>query len=63
MIIGGGQIYAQAIKMADKLYVTGVEGQTEADTYFPDYTEFKKIISEESHESGGLKYKFLELER
>ena len=62
-IIGGGQIYKQSITFADKLYLTIVEGEPEADTYFPDYAEFKKIILEESHETDGLKYKFLELEK
>lgn len=62
-IVGGGQIYEQGVKFADKLYLTLVEGEYEADTFFPDYSEFKKKISEETHESEGLKYKFLELER
>jgi len=62
-IIGGGQIYEQAIKFADKLYLTLVEGEYEADTFFPDYSEFKRVILEESCESAGYKYKFLELER
>lgn len=69
-IIGGGQIYQEAIKLADKLYLTIVEGNPEvdpdligADTFFPDYSEFKKIVFEESHQSNGLKYKFLDLEK
>lgn len=62
-VIGGGQIYEQSLSLADKLYLTVVEGEPEADTYFPDYSEFKKLIVEESHETDGLKYKFLELER
>ena len=62
-IIGGGQIYEQSIRLADKLYLTIVEGEPEADTYFPDYAEFKKVVTKESHKSSGLKYKFLELER
>ena len=62
-IIGGGQIYEQAIKFADKLYLTLVEGEYEADTFFPDYSEFKKVVLEEPHESSGYKYKFLELEK
>lgn len=62
-IIGGGQIYKEAIKKADKLYLTIVEGNPEADTFFPDYSEFKKVVFEEKHESDGLKYKFLDLER
>ena len=61
--IGGGQIYAQAIKFADKLYLTLVEGDYDADTFFPDYSKFKKVVFEEKHESAGYKYKFLELER
>ena len=61
--VGGGQIYAQAIKFADKLYLTLVEGDYEADTFFPDYSQFKKVVYEEKRESEGLKYKFLELER
>ena len=62
-IIGGGEIYKEALEMADKLYLTIVEGSPEADTYFPDYSDFKKITFEQSHEFEGLKYKFLDLER
>lgn len=60
-VIGGGQIYAQALPHADKLYLTIVEDEPAADTYFPDYSEFGTIVSESSHESCGLKYKFIEL--
>lgn len=62
-VIGGGQIYQKAIGMADKLYLTIVEGNPEADTFFPDYSDFKKVVFEENHENDGLKYKFLDLER
>ncbi len=62
-VIGGGQIYKEAIEKADKLYLTIVEGNPEADTFFPDYSDFKKIVFEEEHRSEGLKYKFLDLER
>lgn len=62
-IVGGGQIFEQAIGLTDKLYLTIVEGDFGADTFFPDYSQFKKVISEESGESEGYKYKFLELER
>lgn len=62
-IIGGGQIYAQAIDLADKLYLTIVEGTYDADTFFPDYSEFTKVISEEKHQSDQYKYTFLDVER
>ncbi len=62
-IIGGGQIYQQALSFADKLYLTIVEGDYNCDTFFPDYSAFKKNIHQESKESEGYKYKFLELEK
>ena len=61
--IGGGMIYQQAIKLADRLYLTIVESQKKADTFFPDYSKFDKIISEEKKEGEGYKYKFIILER
>ena len=62
-IIGGGEIYKETLPMADKLYLTVIDKDIEGDTFFPDYSEFKKVVSEESRESDGFKYKFLELER
>ena len=62
-IIGGGQIYQQAIEIADKLYITKVDKALEADTFFPDYSDFKKKTFEKKGESNGLRYSFLELER
>ncbi len=63
-VIGGGQIFQEVIKKANKLYLTIVEGSPDADTFFPDYSDFKKIIWEsKEQESGEFKYKFLELER
>lgn len=62
-IIGGGQIFAQALPLVQKLYLTLVEGDYGADTFFPDYSEFKKVVFEEFRESGGYRYRFLELER
>lgn len=60
--IGGGSIYAQTIDLADKLYLTLVEGDFEADTFFPDYSSFK-IVSEKFEESNGYKFRYCELVR
>lgn len=62
-IIGGGQIYSQSMNLADKLYLTVVEQEIEGDTYFPDYSEFKRVTFKQEGESKGLKYKFLDLEK
>lgn len=60
--IGGGQVYKQALPLADKLYLTIVDDEPkQADTFFPNYAEFKKIISERASELNGLKFKFVEL--
>ena len=36
-VIGGGQIYAQLLEKADEIYLTFVDTDAEADTFFPEY--------------------------
>lgn len=62
-IFGGGEIFKEALPVTDRLYLTVVEGDYGADTFFPDYSEFKKILKEEKGEEEGYKYTFLDLER
>jgi dihydrofolate reductase len=62
-IIGGGYVYSQTIGLADRLYLTIVDGDYEADVYFPDYSKFTKVISEEKSESNGYTFKYVTLER
>ena len=61
--IGGGMVYKTAIEFADRLYLTVVDKEPEADTFFPDYSNFKKVISEEPEESNGYKYIYIVLEK
>lgn len=35
MVIGGGEIYAQALSQVRRIHLTEVHGQVEGDTYFP----------------------------
>lgn len=37
MVIGGAEIYRQALPMADRLYLTEVHAEVEGDTTFPDF--------------------------
>lgn len=62
-IIGGGEIYKAALPYTDRLYLTLIEADKPADVFFPDYSEFTKIISEEEHEYQGIPYTYLALER
>jgi len=60
-IIGGAQIFVQTIDLADKLYLTQVEGDFNCDTFFPDFSVFKNEIFIGAGEANGIRYKFLEL--
>jgi len=62
-IIGGGEIYTAALPYTDRLYLTLINADKDADVFFPDYAEFKKMISEENHEYEGTSYSFVTLER
>lgn len=62
-VIGGGQVYEQAIAKADKLYLTQVDGDFNCDTFFPDYSKFSKETFIGAGEENGIRYKFLELEK
>lgn len=62
-IAGGGEIYKAALPLTNKLYLTLIKGDFGADTFFPDYSEFNKVLSEESGEADGVKYTFFELAR
>ncbi len=62
-IIGGGQIYAEGINYADRIYLTVVQGSYEGDAFFPDYSEFNKVVSRRESEGNGYKYTFLVLEK
>jgi dihydrofolate reductase len=37
-IIGGGSIYSQFMEIADKMYITRVHKDFEADTFFPEFS-------------------------
>ena len=63
-IIGGAQIYTLGMPFANKLYLTKIDDENpDADTFFPDYSEFRKIVRREKKEENGLKYEFIDLER
>ena len=60
MIIGGAQIYQQFIDDADKLVLTEMDGEKEADVYFPSFDKNEwnqEVLCEHQHED--IKYKHL----
>ena len=62
-IIGGGLVYAQAIGLADKLYLTLVDANFDADVFFPEYGDFTLVKDEPWQNCAEYKFKFTEWER
>lgn len=66
-IIGGGQIYEQAMPFLHKIYLTEVEVEVEGEIYFPKINEDEwKEIARERHapdEKNEYAYSFVVLER
>ena len=52
-IIGGAQIYREALRVADRMYITRVMHDYEGDTSFPDIDLSEwKLVAEEKHDRG-----------
>ncbi len=52
-VIGGGEIYAQALPLADRLYVTHVLGEVDGDTRFPPIDlEIWRIVGNDDFPAG-----------
>jgi dihydrofolate reductase len=64
IIFGGGQIFKEAIEkdLVDILHLTVVKGDFGADTFFPDYSKFRKV-KEEKRTDWNFPYSFITLER
>lgn len=65
MVIGGGEIFKLALPIADRLYVTLIEKEYEGDTFFPEYGDDWKLVSEseEKVNEDGTRFKFIVYER
>lgn len=49
-ILGGQQLYEQALPLADRLYLTHIQATLEGDTFFPDYSAYSwKQVSISEH--------------
>ncbi len=61
-IIGGAMLYEQTITYADRLYLTIVEDEPEADVFFPNYNTFT-VSAEELHTDLSPPFTYLTLIR
>ncbi|MDX1755787.1 MAG: dihydrofolate reductase [Marinobacter sp.] len=60
MVIGGGQIYAEALPLVDRMYVTQVHAEVEGDAYFPEvnWDEWEEIGREDFSASDNNPYDY-----
>lgn len=68
MVIGGGELYKQALPLADRLYITEIDLDVAGDAYFPAYQEHCswQVIDQEQHmadEKNPHNYRFITLQR
>ncbi|WP_454763289.1 dihydrofolate reductase [Cupriavidus campinensis] len=65
-LIGGAQLYAEALPSADRLIVTEIDADVPGDAFFPEVDRGRWIeISRETHhsEANGFDYAFVTYER
>ena len=66
-IIGGGQVYAEAMATADRIYLTEIAAEPEGDTWFPafDRSQWQETVMGEHapDEKNAHALRFLKLER
>lgn len=66
-IIGGAQIFAEAVKhrACQRIYLTEIHGKFDCDTFFPKFDKniFKKISHSELQEENGVQFEFAVYEK
>ena len=66
-VLGGGAVFAQLLPYAQKMYLTRIEAQFDADVFFPEYHLGEWRITKEDERSADdhntFAYTFFELDR
>src|SRR5262245_52950671 len=60
-VIGGGEVYAAALPLADELLLTEIDAEIEGDTTFPawDRDDFEEVERLERVSEGGTRFAFV----
>ncbi|APC48486.1 dihydrofolate reductase [Virgibacillus halodenitrificans] len=66
-VIGGGNIFNQALPFADRMYITWIDEEFEGDTYFPAFSDEEWNLTSktkgEKNETNPYDYYFLQYDR
>ena len=67
MVIGGGQLYALGLPLAQRMILTLIDIEPEADTWFPEWDELEWSQTSEKHfpidDNNKLAYRIIEFSR
>ncbi|WP_456379635.1 type 3 dihydrofolate reductase [Thiolapillus sp.] len=67
MIVGGANLYAQALSLAQRIYLTEIDLDVEGDAWFPEFDSVQwRETSREEHradENNPVDYRFITLEK
>lgn len=60
-VIGGAELYRQAMPIADRLYLTEIDQDFDGDAFFPGIPEsdWQEISRETQHSTSGIRYSFV----
>jgi len=64
-VVGGAELYAQALPLAERLYLTEIEADYAGDAYFPevDREQWRETGRQQQASAGGLAYAYVTYER
>ena len=66
-VIGGAEIYRQALPFADAIFLTEIQKEVEGDAFFPEFdrTEWREVVRDERFQVNPepLRFNFLAFER
>lgn len=66
-IVGGAELYAQALPLADTLYITEIQQGVDGDAHFPEFnrTEWQEVTREKRNQQTpqAMQYHFVEYRR
>lgn len=63
MIVGGAEIYAQTLFLAQRLYLTLIDSEVPGDAFYPDWEQDFVLKEKVDRDDGKTKYSFCLFER
>ena len=62
-VVGGGQVYKEALPLAEKIYITVIDKIIEGNVYFPQIDKEEFVITYEEKIDGEIPYTYYTYER